>query len=122
MTTTKPTTYYVIGAILLILVIVAVFAIARRARTARLQRHFGLEYDRVARESGSQAAAESERVRREDGSVARRPAALPFILQRTPWRSSDGFDRRRPSVGCFKALTPTWIFQGPPEFSLCLRV
>ena len=66
MLTANPTMFYAIGAIVLILVIVAAFAIARRAQSARLHRHFGPEYDRVARERGSSAAAERELTRREE--------------------------------------------------------
>jgi len=66
MTTTNPTIYYVIGAIVLILVIALVFAIVRRAQTARLQHRFGPEYDRLARERGSRADAEHELARREE--------------------------------------------------------
>jgi hypothetical protein len=77
MATTDPTVYYIIGAIVLILLIVAVAAITRRAQSARLQRRFGAEYDRVARERGSRAEAERELARREERVKTFKLADLP---------------------------------------------
>jgi hypothetical protein len=65
MTTTNPTTYYVIGAIIVIIAVVVAIAISRRAQSARLQRRFGPEYDRLARKYGGPADAERELVQRE---------------------------------------------------------
>lgn len=61
MQTTSPIVYYVIGAIVVvaIVIIAAVFA-SRKARSRRLQQHFGQEYDRTVRSTGDQAAAERE--------------------------------------------------------------
>lgn len=77
MTTTTPTIYYVVGAIVLIVVVIAVIAIARRARSARLQRRFGSEYDRVARTRGNREAAERELARREERVKKFRLQELP---------------------------------------------
>lgn len=77
MTATNPTIYYAIAAIVVILAIVAVLAIARRAQSARLQRRFGNEYDRVARDRGSRTAAEHELAEREERVKKYRLAELP---------------------------------------------
>ena len=77
MTATNPTIYYVIGAIVLILIIIAAVAFARRAQSARLQRRFGPEYDRVAREHGNRAAAERELAQREERVKKFKLAELP---------------------------------------------
>ena len=66
MTATTPTIYYVIGAIVIIVAIIAAIAIARRSQSVRLQRRFGPEYARVARERGNRADAERELARREE--------------------------------------------------------
>ncbi|HEX3670163.1 MAG TPA: hypothetical protein VHT92_00515 [Candidatus Cybelea sp.] len=57
--------------------VVAAIAIARRARSARLQRRFGSEYDRVARNRGDRAVAERELVRREERVKTFRLQELP---------------------------------------------
>jgi hypothetical protein len=77
MTTTIPTMYYVIGAIIVIIAVIAAVAIARRAQSARLQHRFGSEYDRVARERGSRAEAERELARREERIKTFRLQELP---------------------------------------------
>ena len=77
MTTTNPTIYYVIAAIVVILAIVAAVAIARRSQSARLQRRFGPEYERLARERGSRTEAERELARREERVKGFRLAELP---------------------------------------------
>lgn len=77
MMTTSPTIYYVLGAIVLILVIIAVIAMARRARSTALQRRFGHEYDRVAKERGDRAEAERELARREERVKTFKLAELP---------------------------------------------
>jgi len=65
MTTTSPTIYYIIGAIVLVAIIVAVVVSARKQRSARLQRRFGPEYERTARQYGDRARAEQELADRE---------------------------------------------------------
>lgn len=77
MTVTNPTIYYAIGAIVLILIVVAAVAIARRAQSARLQRRFGPEYDRVEHERGDRAQAERELARREERVKRFKLADLP---------------------------------------------
>lgn len=77
MTATSPTIYYVIGAIVVIVVVIVAIAIARRSQSARLQRRFGPEYDRVARERGSRAEAERELARREERIKRFRLQELP---------------------------------------------
>lgn len=77
MTTTTPTFYYAIAAIVIILAIIAAVAIARRAQSARLQRRFGPEYDRLARERGNRAQAERELAQREERVKTFHLAELP---------------------------------------------
>jgi hypothetical protein len=77
MATTTPTIYYIIGAIVIVLVIVAAIALARRAQSARLQRRFGPEYERLARERGSRNEVERELARREERVKTFRLAELP---------------------------------------------
>lgn len=67
MTTTSPMIYYAIGAVIVIAIVIVVAIVATRgARSARLQRRFGPEYERVARERGDRAQAERELTTRED--------------------------------------------------------
>lgn len=66
MTTTNPTLFYVIGAIVLIAIVVGVIVATRRARSERLRRRFGPEYERVARARGDRTEAERELARREE--------------------------------------------------------
>lgn len=75
--TAKPTMYYVIGAIVIIIAVLAAIAIARRARSSRLQHRFGREYDRVARDRGSRAEGERELARREERIKKFRLQELP---------------------------------------------
>lgn len=77
MTAGSPTIYYAIGAIVVILIVVAVAAMSRRAQSARLARRFGPEYDRLARERGSRAAAERELAAREERVKKFHLAELP---------------------------------------------
>ncbi len=63
--TTTPTTYYIIGAIVLIALVLAVVFIARGQRSARLRRRFGPEYERTARQYGDRTRAERELAERE---------------------------------------------------------
>lgn len=77
MTATTPTTYYVIGALIIIVAIVAAVAIARRSRSARLRSRFGPEYDRVARDRGSRVEGERELARREERVKTFRIQELP---------------------------------------------
>jgi len=66
MPATIPIAYYVIGAIVVIAIIVAIAAVSsKRANSARLQRRFGPEYDRVVHGSGDRTAAERELAARE---------------------------------------------------------
>lgn len=69
--------YYVIGAIVVIIAVLAAIAIARRARSSRLQHRFGREYDRVARDRGGRAAGERELARREERIKKFRLQELP---------------------------------------------
>ena len=57
---TDPRIYYLIGAVIIIALIAIGVAVARRSRSANLQRRFGPEYDRVVRESGNRQEAERE--------------------------------------------------------------
>jgi hypothetical protein len=66
MTPTSPTLYYLLSAIVVIAIVVAAMVASRRVRSARLQRRFGPEYERVARERGDRTQAERELARRED--------------------------------------------------------
>ena len=65
MQTTTPTIYYIIAAIVIIAIVIAVAAGSRRARSARLQRRFGPEYERTVSQAGSREAAERELAQRE---------------------------------------------------------
>jgi hypothetical protein len=58
---------WVVIAILVVVgvAVIAGFAISRRRRSARLQEHFGPEYDRTVGELGEQRAAEAELIQRE---------------------------------------------------------
>ncbi|MBV9333184.1 MAG: hypothetical protein JO146_04185 [Candidatus Eremiobacteraeota bacterium] len=78
MSTTDPTLYYVIGAIVVIaIVIVVAIMVARRAQSERLRRRFGPEYERVARARGDRAEAERELARREERVKKFRLQELP---------------------------------------------
>jgi|SRR5579871_6766634 len=77
MTAGSPTIYYVIGAIVIVVAILVAVAASRRAKSARLARRFGPEYDRVARERGSRAAAERELADREERVKKFHLAELP---------------------------------------------
>jgi hypothetical protein len=52
------------AAVAAVVIIVAIWAGARRARTAQLRDHFGDEYDRTLRNAGSRAAGEEQLVSR----------------------------------------------------------
>ncbi|MBV8373285.1 MAG: hypothetical protein JOY69_08480 [Candidatus Eremiobacteraeota bacterium] len=60
------TLYYVVGAIVLIAIIIVIFLLSQRARSARLRKRFGPEYERTARVYGDRAAAERELAEREE--------------------------------------------------------
>ena len=62
---TDPTIYYVIGAVVVIALIVIGIALARRNRSASLQKRFGPEYQRTVRDTGSRQDAERELAARE---------------------------------------------------------
>lgn len=66
MQTATPAIYYIIGAIVVAAIIigVAIFA-SRAARSRRLQKRFGPEYDRTVRTAGDRAVAERELAARE---------------------------------------------------------
>ena len=66
MQTDSQTLYYIVGAIVAIAIIAIAIAATRRAKSARLQRRFGSEYDRVVRRSGDRATAEDELAAREE--------------------------------------------------------
>ena len=57
--------YYIVGAIVLIAIVVAVVAASQRARSARLARRFGPEYDRTVNRTGDRTQAERELAARE---------------------------------------------------------
>jgi hypothetical protein len=59
------TVTYIIIAVVVVVVIIAAIVLSQRARSARLQRRFGPEYDRVVKTSGDRSAAEQELARRE---------------------------------------------------------
>lgn len=77
MTATVPTIYYILAAIVIIFLIIAIFRIVQGAQSARLQRRFGPEYERVARERGSRREAERELVHRQDRAKAFHLHELP---------------------------------------------
>lgn len=84
MTATIPTIYYVLAAIVIIFLIIAIFRIVQGAQSARLQRRFGPEYERVAHERGSRAEAERELAHRADRAKA-------FHLQELPAGARDRY-------------------------------
>lgn len=57
--------WYVVAAIVIIAIIVAIAAASRRAKSARLQRRFGPEYERTVRSNGDRTQAERELEARE---------------------------------------------------------
>src|SRR5579884_39518 len=57
---TGSTVYYIIAAIVIIAIIVVAIIFSGRARSRRLQRRFGPEYDRAVQTSGDRAAAERD--------------------------------------------------------------
>jgi FtsZ-interacting cell division protein ZipA len=64
---TGATAIWIIVAIIVVIAIIVVAAVSsRRARTARLQRRFGPEYERTVRASGSRTDAEQELAARVD--------------------------------------------------------
>jgi len=62
---TGTTVYYVIGAVVVVAIIVIAIFASQRAKSARLQRRFGSEYDRTVRATGDRTAAERELAERE---------------------------------------------------------
>lgn len=84
MTATIPTIYYVLAAIVIVFLIIAIFRIVQGAQSARLQRRFGPEYERVTRERGSRREAEHELAHREDRAKA-------FHLQELPAGARDRY-------------------------------
>ncbi len=77
MTTISPTAYYLLGIVIIIVAVLIAIAIVRRARSARLQRRFGPEYDRLARERGDRTEVERELALREERVKKFRLAELP---------------------------------------------
>jgi hypothetical protein len=63
MTTTAS---YVIAAVVVLLIIVVAVALARRNRSASLQKRFGPEYERTVNQTGSRTEAERELARRQE--------------------------------------------------------
>lgn len=62
--TSSNSTLLIIVAVVIVAIIVAIVA-SQRARSARLQKRFGPEYDRTVTQSGDRAAAERELAQRE---------------------------------------------------------
>lgn len=62
---TSSTILYIIIAVVVVAIIVAIAVGAQRARSARLQKRFGPEYDRAVRTTGDRTAAEHQLERRE---------------------------------------------------------
>lgn len=65
MQTASPVIYYVIAAVVIIAIIAFAVIASKRARSARLQRRFGPEYERAVRTTGDRTAAEQELAARE---------------------------------------------------------
>lgn len=63
--TGSSSTLYIIAAVVVIAIIAAVIIGSQRARSARLQKRFGPEYDRTVRATGDRSAAEQELAQRE---------------------------------------------------------
>lgn len=59
------TVWYVVAAIVIIAIVFAIVAASRRAKSARLQRRFGPEYERTVRSNGDRTQAERELEARE---------------------------------------------------------
>lgn len=66
MTGTTPILYYIIAAIVVIAIVIVATMATKRARSARLQRRFGPEYERTLRSSGDRAQTERELAAREE--------------------------------------------------------
>jgi hypothetical protein len=62
---TGTTLTYIIIAVVVVVVVIAAIVLSQRARSARLQRRFGPEYDRAVRASGDRTAAERDLAQRE---------------------------------------------------------
>ncbi len=62
---TGSTVYYVIGAVVVVAIIVVAIIASQRAKSVRLQRRFGSEYDRTVRTTGDRPTAERELAARE---------------------------------------------------------
>ncbi len=62
--TSSNSTLYIIVAVVVVAIIIAIVA-SQRARSARLQKRFGPEYDRVVKQTGDRSAAERELAQRE---------------------------------------------------------
>lgn len=63
--TSSSSIVYIIAAVVVIAIVVAIIVGSQRARSARLQRRFGPEYDRTVKTTGDRAAAERELATRE---------------------------------------------------------
>lgn len=63
--TSSSTILYIIIAVVAVVVIAAIVVGSRRARSARLQKRFGPEYDRTVRTTGDRTAAERQLEQRE---------------------------------------------------------
>ena len=59
------TVTYIIIAVVVVVVVIAAIILSQRARSARLQRRFGPEYDRAVRTTGDRGAAERDLAQRE---------------------------------------------------------
>jgi FtsZ-interacting cell division protein ZipA len=53
-----PATWYIIGGVVIVLLVVVGIILARRNRSAQLQKRFGSEYDRTLKRAGSRDEAE----------------------------------------------------------------
>lgn len=62
--TSSNSTLYIIVAVVVVAIIIAIVA-SQRARSSRLQKRFGPEYDRVVEQTGDRGAAERELAQRE---------------------------------------------------------
>lgn len=60
------TSGYILIAIIVVLAIVVLILVSRRAKSARIAKRFGPEYERTVRETGDRAAAEKELAEREE--------------------------------------------------------
>lgn len=64
--TTGPTTWYVIGAVVIVVLVVLGIVVAQRNRSMRLRQKFGPEYDRTVAATASRPEAEKELTKREN--------------------------------------------------------